>query len=159
MLQCWDRCKQWLSRTNPLVLNNTCMYCTSMLVTTVYQILYQHFHIKDPEKRVGHIGPTSPHHNVPSVAAFTNERSTKSKGVYGMDVELHPFRIWDLIMNPRLIFAKMALYNADGGAWSGAWRHDNSLCGLVVISPSVNLPRCVMPFWTYAHIFSLYRCQ
>ena len=28
--------------------------------------------------------------------------------------------------------------------------------GLVVMSPSANLPRCVMPFWTYAHAFSLY---
>ena len=28
--------------------------------------------------------------------------------------------------------------------------------GLVVMSPSANLPRCVMPFWTHAHAFSLY---
>ena len=29
--------------------------------------------------------------------------------------------------------------------------------GLVVMSLSANPPRCVMPFWTYAHAFSLYR--
>ena len=28
--------------------------------------------------------------------------------------------------------------------------------GLVVMSPFANLPRCVMPFWTHAHSFSLY---
>ena len=28
--------------------------------------------------------------------------------------------------------------------------------GLVVLSPSANLPRCVMPFWTHTHAFSLY---
>ena len=28
--------------------------------------------------------------------------------------------------------------------------------GLVVMSPSANLPCCVMPFWTHAHAFSLY---
>ena len=38
----------------------------------------------------------------------------------------------------------------------GVWRHDNSPYGLVVMSPSANLPRCVMPFWTHAYAFSLY---
>ena len=28
--------------------------------------------------------------------------------------------------------------------------------GLFVMSTSANLPRCVMPFWTHAHAFSLY---
>ena len=28
--------------------------------------------------------------------------------------------------------------------------------GLVVMSPSANLPRCEMPFWTHVHAFSLY---
>ena len=46
----------------------------------------------------------------------------------------------------------MALHNSG----IGAWRHDNSPYGLVVMSPSANLPRCVMPFWTHAHAFSLY---
>ena len=34
----------------------------------------------------------------------------------------------------------------------GVWRHDNSPYGLVVMSPSASLPRCVfvMPFWTHA---------
>ena len=31
--------------------------------------------------------------------------------------------------------------------------------GLVVMSPSANLPRCVMAFWTHAHAFSLYKCS
>ena len=46
----------------------------------------------------------------------------------------------------------MALHNSG----IGVWRHDNSPYGLVVMSPSANLPRCVMPFWTHAHAFSLY---
>ena len=46
----------------------------------------------------------------------------------------------------------MALHNSG----IGVWRHDNSSYGLVVMSPSANLPRCVMPFWTHAHAFSLY---
>ena len=45
----------------------------------------------------------------------------------------------------------MALHNSE----IGVWRHDNSPYGLVVMSPSSNLPR-VMPFWTHAHAFSLY---
>ena len=40
----------------------------------------------------------------------------------------------------------MALHNSG----IGGWRHDNSPYGLVVMSPSANLPRCVMPFWTHA---------
>ena len=47
---------------------------------------------------------------------------------------------------------RMALHNSG----IGVWRHDNSPYGLVVMSPSANLPRCVMPFWTHAHAFSLY---
>ena len=31
--------------------------------------------------------------------------------------------------------------------------------GLVVMSPSANLPHCVIPFWTHAHAFSLYDSQ
>ena len=46
----------------------------------------------------------------------------------------------------------MALHNSG----IGVWRHENSSYGLVVMSPSANLPRCVMPFWTHAHAFSLY---
>ena len=46
----------------------------------------------------------------------------------------------------------MALHNSG----IGVWRHDNSPYGLVVMSPSANLPRCVMPIWTHALAFSLY---
>ena len=46
----------------------------------------------------------------------------------------------------------MALHNSG----IGVWRHDNSPYGIVVMSPSANLPRCVMRFWTHAHAFSLY---
>ena len=47
---------------------------------------------------------------------------------------------------------RIALHNSG----IGVWRHDNSPYGLVVMSPSANLPRCVMPFWTHGHAFSLY---
>ena len=50
---------------------------------------------------------------------------------------------------------RMALHSSG----IGVWRHDNSPYGLVVMSPSANLPRCVMPFWTHAHVFSLYDQQ
>ena len=40
----------------------------------------------------------------------------------------------------------MALHNSG----IGVWRHDNEPVGRVVMSPSANLPRCVMPFWTHA---------
>ena len=36
----------------------------------------------------------------------------------------------------------------------GDWRRDIRRCGLIVMSPSTNLPRCVIPFWTHAYDFS-----
>ena len=36
------------------------------------------------------------------------------------------------------------------------WRHDNSMYGIVFMSPPANLPRCQMRLLTHYHAFSLY---
>ena len=46
----------------------------------------------------------------------------------------------------------MALHNSG----IGVWIHNHSRYALVIMYPSTNLPRCVMPFRSQAHAFSLY---
>ena len=45
----------------------------------------------------------------------------------------------------------MALHNSG----IGVWIHNHSRFALAVMYPSANLPRCVMPFRSQAHVFSL----